>query len=181
MGRSSGCRNKAGGERPGRGSRAAHSPGSCKCPCTERARSAQEMVRGFSQSCARAAGCRGMKGLGMHRGRAGSWRRRRRRRGQDALGCSCSSPGAVGPRLVLRAIQGKLCLGCSRAAPALCKRVPLHLSPLSCPVPGELSVPQAPPDHCTSVTSPPVAMEKPGCPKHDPLASSHVCQEMKVL
>lgn len=55
-----------------------------------------------------------------------------------------------------------------------------HSSP-SCLVPGELTVPPAPSDHCTSLTSLPVAMEKAGCPKHDPLASSHACQEMKVL
>lgn len=83
--------------------------------------------------------------------------------------------------LMLGAIQGKHCPGCSHAAPALCERVPHHLSLLSCLVPGELSIPQAPSDHCTSMTSLPVAMEKPGCPKHDPLASSHVCQEMEVL
>lgn len=55
-----------------------------------------------------------------------------------------------------------------------------HSSP-SCPVPGELTIPLAPSHHCTLLTSLPVAMEKASCPKHDPLASSHACQEMKVL
>lgn len=96
-----------------------------------------------------------------------------------------SAPGsslrAFRPRLVLGAIQGKHRPGCSHAALALGERIPPHLSLLSRLVPGELSIPQAPADHCMSVTSLLVAMEKPGCPKHDPLASSHVCQEMKVL
>lgn len=50
---------------------------------------------------------------------------------------------------------------------------------LPCLVLDDLSIPQAPYDHCKLVTSLVVAMGKPGCPKHDPMTSSHERQEMK--
>lgn len=117
-----------------------------------------------------------MKGLGMLRGRAGSCSRRER---AGRSGCSCSSPAAVGPPFVLGAIQGKLCPSCSHAAPALCERVPQHSAP---PLPHSWRAPrsQGPSGslHVADITA--GCHGNPGCPKHDPLAWSHVCQEMRV-
>lgn len=121
----------------------------------------------------------GMRGWGMHRGMGAGGRR-----GQNGLSIA-TEPGSIHQQF-----SHGLCLGLSkenmaRAAllrpPSPLQACPNHPSLPSCLVPGELSIPQAPPDHCPSVTSLLVAMEKPGCPKHDPLASSHVCQEMKGL
>lgn len=108
-----------------------------------------------------------------------SWWGRRERAGRSLLQPLLRAPASE--CFALGAIQGKHCPRCSQAAPAPRKRVPHRLSPLSRLAPGELSVPQAPSDHCTALTSLPVAMAEAGCPKHDPSAPSPAGQEMKVL
>lgn len=71
-----------------------------------------------------------------------------------SLSCSCSSPqssqATICPLSHPRKSFPRLLL-CSPSP----LHVPHHLSPLSCPIPAELPIPQAPLDRCTSLTSPP--------------------------